>query len=166
LPASKAAAIGLTRSGLAICHPGGGGDRGDPAQPLGEHAGDGVGAVMAAEQGHRDRAVLGERDDRRFGALVVEQRRHRADQNAGGAHPDDRPAAGEQRGEMRHRAVVALVPLARKMPRPMQPRIRQQVPRPPCQRRPAGAEHDDRGAARRRPAHRANPPPRTSAVAK
>ena len=42
------------------------GDRGDPAGYGGDGAGDRVGAVMPADQRHRDRAVLGYRDDRRL----------------------------------------------------------------------------------------------------
>ena len=57
-------------------------DRGVAAQRFGQRAGQRVGAVVPAEQWHRDRAVLGERDDRRLDVLVVEQRRDRADQNA------------------------------------------------------------------------------------
>ena len=90
-PASSAAATGLTRSGLAIRQPGGGSSSAKPSrrspavviaamppsQRSAMRAGERVGAVMPAEQRHRDRAVLGQRDDRRLGPLVVEQRRQR-----------------------------------------------------------------------------------------
>ncbi|MFO1056779.1 MAG: hypothetical protein U1E53_07395 [Dongiaceae bacterium] len=62
---------------------------------------------MAAEQRHRGAAVLGDGDHRRLAPLVGQQRRQRADQDAGGAQPDDRLAGGEQRAQMRRDLVEA-----------------------------------------------------------
>ena len=61
------------------------GDRRDTAKCSGQLTGDGVGAMMPAQQWHRGRSVLGERDDRRFDVLVIEERRQCADKDAGGA---------------------------------------------------------------------------------
>ena len=49
---------------------------------------------MAAEQRHDARAVLRHGEDRRLVALVGEERREDADQNAGGADADDGRLAG------------------------------------------------------------------------
>ena len=115
-PASSAAVTAFAASGLAMRQPGGGSSRpkprrtspavvigGDAAGGRGDGAGEPVGAVMAAEQRHRDAAVLGDGDDRRLAALVGEQRRDGADQDAGGADADDRRAGGEQRAQVRDR---------------------------------------------------------------
>ena len=53
-----------------------------------------VGAAMAAEQGHGEGAVVGDRHHRRLGALVAEQGRQHADQDTRRADADDRPPRG------------------------------------------------------------------------
>jgi len=55
-----------------------------------------VGAMVAAEQRDDVGAVLRDREHRRFGGLVAEMGREQADEDAGGANADDRPAFGEE----------------------------------------------------------------------
>ena len=142
-PRSSAAAIGFTLSGLAIRQPGGGsssakpslqvpgrGDRGNPAGQRRDRAGQRVGAMVTADQRHRDRAVLGNGDYRRLLAFRGEQRRHRADQDAAGAEADNRPSRGEQLGDVRRRPIVALIPIGRVGARPVQSGTRQRRPQP------------------------------------
>ena len=74
-----------------------GGDRRQAAERLGDRAGQAVGAAMAAEQRHGDAAVLGDRDHRRLGALVGQQRRQQPDHDARGAQREDRPAGPVER---------------------------------------------------------------------
>ena len=64
---------------------------------------------MAAEQRHDARAVLRQREDRRLVALVGEERREDADQDAGGADADDRPAGGEEGARWASLSVKACV---------------------------------------------------------
>ena len=75
-----------------------GGDRRRHAEHLADLARHGVGpAGMPPDQRHHRAAILGNRDDRRFGALVVQQRRQRPDQDAGRAKSDDTPPLAEPR---------------------------------------------------------------------
>ncbi len=60
---------------------------------------------MPAEQRHDGRAVLGDRDHRRLGALVGQQGRDGADQDAGGADADDGHARQEQLADMAERVL-------------------------------------------------------------
>ena len=55
---------------------------------------------MAAEQGHDGGAVMAECDDRRFGTFVGEQRRERADEDAGGHDADDAMPCGIELAQM------------------------------------------------------------------
>ena len=55
--------------------------------------------MMAAEQRHHGRAVLGDGQHGWLGALVGQQRRHGADQDAGGADADDGLAGSEAFGD-------------------------------------------------------------------
>jgi hypothetical protein len=78
----------------------GGGDGGDAAGDRGDPARQVIGAVMAAEQRHGDAAVFGDGDDRRLGALVGEQRRQAADDDAAGADGDDGLAGSEETAQV------------------------------------------------------------------
>jgi hypothetical protein len=121
---------------------------------------------MPAEQRHRNRAVFGERDDRRLGVLVVEQWAERTDQDAAGAQPDNRGSGGEQPGDMRHKAIVTLVPVARVMARPVKARFRQQVAHSSPKRSAARTQHQDRSATRQIAVHPPASPRQTKAIAK
>ena len=55
---------------------------------------------MAAQQRDDGAAVLGQRQDRRFGTLVRQDGAEGADQDAGGADADDRRSGLEQRAQM------------------------------------------------------------------
>ena len=58
---------------------------------------------MPAQQRHHRLPVLAQRQDRRLGPLVRQQRRHRPDQDPGGTDPDHRHPGGEQIAQMRRR---------------------------------------------------------------
>ncbi len=134
-----------------------GGDRGGAADERGRGARHRIGAAMAAEQRHRDRAVFGHRHHRRLGVLVAEQRRHGADEDAGGAEPDDRRAGGEERGDRRRGAVEEMIGRDAAAGRRVKARARQQPAQPPRQRQRARPQHQDGGALRQRIAHRSEP---------
>src|SRR5947207_7052307 len=135
------------------------------AQRPGQRASERIGAVVATEQRHCDRAVFGQCDDRRLGPLVVKQRADRPDQNAARADADNRRSGGEQRGDLRHRAIVGHVPIAGAMARTIEPGSRQQVAHPSPKRGATRAEYQDCSAGRQ-PAHRITSPRQTSAIAK
>src|SRR5437660_402998 len=78
----------------------GGGYRGNAAGQLGDSSGQRISAAMPADQRHRDRPVLGDRDDRRLFPLGGEEGRDRADQDTAGADTDNRPARLEQPADM------------------------------------------------------------------
>src|SRR5690606_37707373 len=63
---------------------------------LGKVAGEVVGAVMAAEQRHDGTAIMGDGEHGRLGMLVAERRGKQADEDAGSADADDRPAFGKE----------------------------------------------------------------------
>ena len=69
----------------AEAHVARGGDRRAHAQFRRKGACHGVCAMVAAEERHHRRAVLRHRHDRRLLGLVGQERRHRADENPGGA---------------------------------------------------------------------------------
>ena len=77
-----------------------GGDRRTALERLRDPGGQAIGAMVAAEQRHDRTSVAADRDQRRLVALVLEQRRHRAQQDTGGTDADHRRAALEQRSQM------------------------------------------------------------------
>jgi len=83
-----------------------GGDRSVAAQGPGHLRGQAVGAAMAAQQGHRDAAVLGDRHDRRLAALVGQQRCQQPDHDAGGAQGQDRLAGPVEAAQATRQIVV------------------------------------------------------------
>ena len=102
-PSSSRAMMPLASPGLARVQPArrrvqgdaeavvaGGGDR-RPAMPSAAAIvrAKRIGAMMAAEQRHHGRAVLGHRQHRRLACLVTQCRGHRADQDAARAQADD-----------------------------------------------------------------------------
>ena len=89
----------------------GGGQRRTHPQRLADPPRQGIGAVMAAQQRHHRRAVHRHRQHRRLVPLMGQQRRHGADQNAGGADADDGDAGGEQAAQMIHGVGEGLVAL-------------------------------------------------------
>ena len=99
--------------------------------------------MMSADQWHRYRAVLGDRNDRRLLLLGAEEGGDRADQYAASANPDNRPPRFEQLADMGRRPIVALVPVAGKGARPVQPSAGQRRPQSPAERGAPSAEHDD-----------------------
>ena len=74
--------------------------RGMAVQRIRHLAGERVGAAMAAEQRHDARPVLGDGENRRLGALVLDHGGQRADQDAGGADADDGRAGLIERANM------------------------------------------------------------------
>ena len=61
-------------------------------------------APVPTEQGHHERAVVGDGHHRRLRALVAEDRRHRPDEDPGRADADDRAfPADEQPAQVQHR---------------------------------------------------------------
>ena len=136
-----------------------------PTQRLCELASERVGAVMAAEQRHRDRAVFGQRDHRRLGPLVVEQRADGPDQDAARANADYRRSGGEQLGNLRHRAIIGLVPTAGVVARTIKAGSRQQIAHLSPERGAARTEYQDCSPGRQ-PPHRTISLRQTSTVAK
>src|SRR5437763_3552539 len=130
-----------------------------------ERASERVGAVMAAEQRHRDRAVFGQRDHWRLGPLVVEQRADGPDQDTARTNADDRGSGGEQLGNLRHHAIVGLIAIARVMARTIEPGSRQQIAHLSPERGAARTEYQDRSPGRQ-PTHRTISLRQTSTVAK
>ncbi len=126
----------------------GGGDRRRAAGRLRDRDRDGVGAAMAAEQRHRDRAVFGHGDDRRLLAFVAQERRQRADEDTAGAQPDDRCACREQLAQMRRRAREVDVAVERACIGRMNLRAGQQRFEPARQRQGRRTEDDNRDASR------------------
>ena len=112
-------------------------------------AGKRIGAAMAAQQRHDRRAILGNGDDRRLGALVGDERRHRADQYPGGAQADDRRAGGEERGDVRHGLGVVRVGRDAALERRVEARARQMIRQAPGERDGARAKDDDGRTVRR-----------------
>jgi hypothetical protein len=78
---------------------GGGGEHGRTAELSRNFAGETVGAVMAAEEGHDLCAVLRDGDHRGFDLLVAETGREQADEDAGSADADNRATVGEEAGQ-------------------------------------------------------------------
>ncbi len=99
---------------------------------------------MAAEQRHGDAAILRHRHHRRLGPLVGEERRQRADQDAGGAQAHDRLAFGEQPAQMRADIVEPDRGLRHARREAVQPCPGQRLQQPLGRRPPARAEHEDR----------------------
>ena len=102
----------------------GGGDCGGGADPARDAAGQVHPAAVPSEERDHERPVLGDRDDRRLGALVVEGRRDRAHQDPGRADPDDGAAVLEQGAEMRAGLREPDVRAARAPPEPVHLRLR------------------------------------------
>ena len=98
---------------------------------------------MPADQRHRDRPVLGDRDDRRLFPLGGEEGRDRADQDTAGADTDNRPARLEQPADMSRHPIIAHIPLVGMGARPVQPGAGQLRPKSPAERSAPRAEHDD-----------------------
>ena len=98
---------------------------------------------MSADQRHRYRAVLGDRDDRRLLLFRGEQRGDGTDQDAAGADADDRPPRFEQPADMGRHPIIALVPVAGMRARPVQPSAGQRRPQSASERGASWAEHDD-----------------------
>ena len=121
----------------------GGGYRRDAAGKLGNRAGQCIGAAMSADQRHRDRAVLGDRDHRRLLLLGGEEGGDRPDQDAAGADTDDRPPCFEQSADMGRHSIVALVPVAGMCARAVHPSAGQRRTQSPAERGAPRAEHDD-----------------------
>ena len=119
-----------------------GGYRRDAPNELANRAGQCIGAMVSPDERHRDRAVLGNRDDGRFVLFGGEEGGNRTNQDAAGADADDRPTRVEQRANMGRHAVVALVPVAGMGARPVQPSAGQRRPQSPAECGAPGAEHD------------------------
>ena len=140
-----ASTLGLVE-GDAEAEVAGCGHGGRDSQPLGDRPRQGVGAVMAAQQRHHRRAVLGRREHRRLGPLVAQERCHGTDQDAAGAQPDHRPPGGEQAGHMRRGLGEPLVGRAVGAGGGMDLGTRQQFAQPAGQGGAARAQDDDGGA--------------------
>jgi len=102
-----------------------------------------VGTVMAAQQRHDGRPVLGDGDHRRIDLLALQRGAQRADQDAGRTDADDRPAFGEELGQMR---MVSLKLASVSAPRAARPWI-SASPKAArivfCEPQRRGAEDDD-----------------------
>jgi len=81
------------------------GDRGLGPQSSGNCPGQVVGAAMATQQGHHDRAAFGHGNHRRLALLVGDDRRQSPDQAARGAEPDDRAPFQEEGLKLRREVV-------------------------------------------------------------
>ena len=116
-----------------------------------------VGAVMATQQRHHGRAILGDRYDRGSARLVVQEWRHGPDQDAARAQPHDRSPGREQAADMRRGLREPDIGLAVRAVRAVDLAAGQEPPQPQCQVGAARAQADDRrrlrhGCERLRPA--------------
>ena len=109
-------ALGRVVEGDAEAAVAGGGGRGGRADGGGDALGEGDAPAVRAEDGHRERAVLGDGDHGGLRALVAERRRDRPHQDPRRADPDDRAPGLEQRPDVAGRVVEAHVCTGGAMP--------------------------------------------------
>jgi len=72
-------------------------------QHIGNPLGQTVGSAMSPEQRDHCRSIIGNSNDRRLRAFIIQQRCDGSDQNSGGANTDNRRARREQRARVLER---------------------------------------------------------------
>ena len=107
-----------------------------------------VGAAMAAEEGHGMGAVVRQREHRRFGDLVAQQRRERAYEYSRRAYADDGRPSVEKRCETVAEVVEDLVGAVHAAREAVDARAFERRGGAARRGHAAGAENDDGGGGR------------------